>query len=201
MKQQITSLISILALALFSQAAWAEVFYSKEGALQKAFPGADEFDEANLFLSDEDVDWIQKEAKVKPASRVFRAYRAYKAKRLLGFAFIDTHRVRSMNETILLRISPRGEVEDILLLAFHEPAEYQPSVRWLSQFQGKHLSPKLRIRQEIDGISGATLTSNAVVASARKYLAITKKKLTKGPRFVLLKNEPDKLSVPPQEVN
>ena len=140
MRHLSTILFSVLALTLLSNASRAEVLYSKEGALKQVFPLADAFDEVNLFLSDEDVAWVQKTAKVKPVARVFRAYKAYQQNKLLGFAFIDTHRVRSMNETLMLRISPQGMVQEILLLAFHEPTEYQPSKKWLSQFEGRALS-------------------------------------------------------------
>jgi hypothetical protein len=58
------------------------------------------------------------------------------------------------------------------MLAFHEPPEYGPPSNWLAQFDHQALDDELRVRGDIDGITGATLTANAITASVRRVLAV-----------------------------
>ena len=85
-------------------------------------------------------------------------------------ASFHTQKVRSKSQTIMLHITEEGEIIDILLCKFKEPAKYKPSKKWLGQFIGKTLNEDLRLKRDIDGVSGATLTSRATVKSVREIL-------------------------------
>lgn len=149
----------------------AEVFHSKESALRLAFPEADTVDKCELFLSGEQVDEVERLARVQAPSRLVTVYVGLKKGRALGYAFIETHQVRTLPETILIVIDPDGQVRDIYMLAFHEPPEYGPTQRWLGQFQGRLLTDDLSLRGDLAGIAGATLTATAITAAVRKTLA------------------------------
>ena len=58
----------------------------------------------------------------------------------------------------------------------------KPSNRWLDQFRGKSLSPRLRLGDELDGITGATYSANAVTGAVRRALAIYEVILSTGKR-------------------
>lgn len=89
----------------------------------------------------------------------------------MGYAAIETHTVRTHPETLLVVLSSSGELVKIEVLAFHESPEYQPAARWFARLLNKPLEA-LRMGQNIDAISGATLSSQAAVDSARKVLAV-----------------------------
>jgi hypothetical protein len=152
-------------------AARAEVFHSKESALRLAFPGADTVDKREIFLSGEQVEEVERLARVQVPSRLVTIYVGLENESPLGYAFIETHQVRTLPETILIVIDPGGRVRDIYMLAFHEPPEYGPSERWLGQFQGRPLTDDLSLRGDLAGIAGATLTATAITAAVRKTLA------------------------------
>ena len=76
-------------------------------------------------------------------------------------------------------IFPTGTIQRSLLLAFHEPKQYQASRKWWAQFAGRKLDRGLSLKGEIDGISGATMTSHAGVAVTRRVLALFERKLAK----------------------
>jgi Na+-translocating ferredoxin:NAD+ oxidoreductase RnfG subunit len=59
-----------------------------------------------------------------------------------------------------------------MVLAFHEPEDYLPPERWLRQFEEKSLGPGVQLRRDIHGISGATLSSQAVTNAVRLSLAL-----------------------------
>lgn len=71
-------------------------------------------------------------------------------------------------------LDPDGKVRFIEILAFFEPEEYKPAKRWLDQFGGKTLSPQLRIGGDIQGITGATLSAQAIARQVRKSSAMLK---------------------------
>ena len=91
---------------------------------------------------------------------------------LLGVAWFDTHKIRTKRETIMVVVGPDGKVRRLEVLAFGEPEEYLPAGRWLAQFQGRGLDDRLKIRGDIRGISGATLTAQAVTSAVRRVLAL-----------------------------
>jgi len=91
---------------------------------------------------------------------------------LLGFALIDTHRVRSKRESLLISWTEDGRALSPRVLGFAEPLQYLPRAKWYGQFEGKALKDSLRLRGDIDGISGATLSARATVKAVRRGLAI-----------------------------
>jgi Na+-translocating ferredoxin:NAD+ oxidoreductase RnfG subunit len=58
------------------------------------------------------------------------------------------------------------------ILAFDEPPDYLPKRAWLGQFSGKRLDDELSVKRGIRGITGATLSSQAVTDAVRRVLAI-----------------------------
>ena len=100
---------------------------------------------------------------------------AYEARRngtLVGVGFFDTHRVRTLNETLLVAVSPEGRVLRVEAVAFREPAEYLAKEAWVKQFEGKALDPQLSLKGAIRPLSGATLTAHAMTDAARRCLAL-----------------------------
>lgn len=166
------ALVIYLALALTAATLPAEVFHSKESALRLAFPTADNVVKRELFLSTDQRRDVEQLAHVKLASRMITLYVGSKNGEVLGYAFIETHTVRSLPETILVIIHPDGRTRAVHMLAFHEPAEYAPTVRWLGQFEEMRLDNDLSLRGHVDGISGATLTANSITAAVRRILAV-----------------------------
>jgi len=153
-------------------AAHAKFFYTRSEALALAFPDADRTADESVLLSDEQARQIEQLAKSHLESRLVRIYRGYRGSDLLGYAFIDLHSVRTMQEGLLVVLSPAGEVRMLRLVAFHEPPEYMPPARWYQQFEGKTGAAPLRLGDDVHGIVGATLSSRATTESVRRVLAL-----------------------------
>jgi len=162
----------LLALALISSAAHAKVFYAKDEALHLAFPDAARIETRDVFLTPDQRTHIEERAKSKIDSDLLTVYVGWRAGAVQGYAILDTHTVRTLPETFMIVISPQGKVTATHLLAFYEPTEYSPSVRWLEQFHDATLTDDLRIGRGIVAITGSTLTSEAVTGSVRRALAI-----------------------------
>lgn len=154
-----------------STSASAEVLHSRQEALKLAFPEADRVERKHLFLDERQIEQVERAAGSRPPSKILTVYAGYKADRLLGHAFIDTHTVRTLPETFLLVVSPAGTVQRVLILAFHEPPEYRPPERWLGQFRGRGIGAE-RTTVEVAGLAGATLSARAITVATRKLLVL-----------------------------
>lgn len=161
----------IALLMAVSTISFAKIFYSKNEAMVLAFGDDAQVENLALFPDDQQKAAIQKEAKVKLDSGMFTFYVGKRQGKILGYAAIETMNVRTKPETLMIVLSPEGEVRKVATLAFHEPPEYQPPEHWFEQLSGKPLA-ELDFNKGVQGISGATLSTRAAVNSVRKVLAI-----------------------------
>ena len=163
-------MIRVLAPLAFSLPLFAALPTTQE-ALALAFPGA-QFARREFVLSEAQAGRAKALAQVEVPGRWLVAYEARKNGTLVGVGFFDTHRVRTLNETLLVALSPEGRVLRVEAVAFHEPAEYMAREAWVKQFEGKTLDPQLTLKGAIRPLSGATLTANAMTDAARRCLAL-----------------------------
>lgn len=166
----------VLALALLALpgAAGAQVLLNQQEALRLAFPGATSIERRTAFLGDQDAVAARELAGrgVEIKDGVVTYYVGKRGQTPLGVAYFDVHRVRTLPEVVMVVVTPRATVERIEILRFSEPPEYRAPDGWLDQFEGKNLSPTLSTRGSIIGMTGATLTSEAITRAARRVLAL-----------------------------
>lgn len=168
----IASLVLLgLCLGIITEAR-AEVFLAQDEALAQAFPGAASVQRKTFVLDKQQHHRAELLAKAKIDSSLVTFYIGRENSGISGFAIIDTHTVRTHTETIMVVLTPAGEVRKTVVLAFHEPSEYLASERWLKQFEGSRSPAAGQIGQDIAGIVGSTLTSQAIAAGVRRALAL-----------------------------
>ena len=167
--QYVLGMVALLGSATIVE---AEVFYSKAEALQVAFPQADRVETQTFFLTPQQIKQVEDLAQAPVDSKLATFHVGHTADAVQGYAFIETHLVRTFPETFLMVVSPDGTLQKLLVLAFYEPLDYLPSDLWLEQFDQKRLTPSLRLRRDIHGIMGSTLTAQAVTQGVRKVLAL-----------------------------
>jgi Na+-translocating ferredoxin:NAD+ oxidoreductase RnfG subunit len=161
----------LAAALLLAGSARAEVFASANEALAAAFPGA-RIEKRAVLLSDAQALAVEQRAQAKLESQIAALHTAWQGDRVLGYAFVDVHQVRTLPEALLVVISPDGRVVQTRMLAFHEPKDYLPPARWLRQFERRSLTRELRVGGALHGIAGATLSTRAVTNSVRRALAL-----------------------------
>ena len=149
----------------------AVVFYARDEALHLAFPDAEKVEARDFFLTAEQRVEIERRAKSKVESDLVTVYVGHREGRITGYAFIDTHQVRTLPETFMVVLDPKGQVSATHVLAFHEPTEYMPSARWLQQFKQRNDPGEIRIGRAIASMTGSTLTAHAVAGAVRRALA------------------------------
>lgn len=140
-------------------------------ALALAFPGA-QLTRKEHVLTEAQVGRVQALSRTAAPSRWIVVYEARKEGQLVGVGFFDTHRVRTLNETLMVAVSPEGRILRVEAVVFHEPQDYQAKPAWSRQFEGKALEDRLSLKGEIRPLSGATLTAQAMTDAARRCLAL-----------------------------
>jgi hypothetical protein len=174
------ALLALFAVMLSADAATAAVFHSRGEISALAFPDCDRVEARDVFLSPEQRERIERAAGSPLDGDFLTIYEGYSGTRLVGYAVLDSHLVRTLPETLLVVLDASGAVSATYVMAFHEPPDYLPGDRWLGLFHGRRLSDDLRVGRAIVGITGATLSARAVAGSVRRSLAIYEVLLT-GP--------------------
>jgi hypothetical protein len=150
----------------------AKVFHSRSEAIDLAFPGADRVDARTYVLTDDQVSQIEGIAQADLDTKLVKLYTGWKGGKVVGYAFIDLHRVRTLPEAFMVVLTPDGVVRTLRVLAFHEPLDYLPADRWYTQFDEKKLGEPIRVGRDIHGVVGATLSARATTRGVRRALAL-----------------------------
>lgn len=144
---------------------------SRGEALAAVYPGADIRAE-QVFLTAAQTKQVAARASVESPSALVARYLATRNGALVGRAYVDTHTVRTKQESLLISLDANGRVLRVDVTAFLEPSEYRASQPWLGQYTGRELNADLAVNRAIRPIAGATLTARAANAAVRRVLAI-----------------------------
>ena len=146
--------------------------FSKDDCTQK---------KENILLSQAERESIEKMSMTKLYGGLALRYITKCSNGKIAFHYIDSHIVRTLNETIVVTIEEE-KIDSFIVSSFNEPPEYIAPKKWYAQFNGTKGDQVLRAREQIDALSGATLTVNASINAANKILALHKllKKRTKN---------------------
>jgi Na+-translocating ferredoxin:NAD+ oxidoreductase RnfG subunit len=90
---------------------------------------------------------------------------------IAGIAILDNTYGKSLPITFLVIIHPTGKIRRIDIIRYREP--YGGAIgsrRWLDQFIGKSANDNFKIDEEIDSISGATISVQSVTKAIHKLL-------------------------------
>jgi hypothetical protein len=170
------ALAAVLASSLAAGAspAWAKRLLSQPQALEAAFGAGAAVERQPHYLTARQVERAQAlaGAGVRLEGALVTRYLGRREGRLLGTAYFDTHRVRTLEETLMIVVTPEGTVARVEVLAFGEPGDYLPRRAWYQQFGGRRLDRELGVSRGIHGVTGATLSARAATEAVRRTLAI-----------------------------
>jgi hypothetical protein len=156
--------------AVSARPAAAKVFLSVDEALKVAFPGG-QVERRTAYLTPAQVQKVKDLAGVEVPSALVSYYTAVRGGQPAGTAYFDTHKVRTLPETLMVVVDPQGKVARIEVISFREPEEYMPRGPWYQQLVGKRLDSELQIKRGVRPVTGATLTARATTDAVRRVLA------------------------------
>lgn len=152
----------------------AQEVISQDEALRLAFPGATRIERRTAFLDEAELATARRLAGkgVEVKQGVLTYYVGSRGSEVLGAAYFDAHRVRTLSEVVMVVVTPHAAIDRIEVLRFAEPPEYRAPRGWLDQFGGRQLTPDLAPSRGVVNMTGATLTSHAIAGAARRVLAL-----------------------------
>ena len=162
---------TILLLILITTQLNAKMLISPFDAMKANFGAKTKIVKKNILLTNEEAKNIQKIAKIKLKSKIFKTFKAITGKKTIGYGIIINRKVRSKNAVVLYMISKDSVLKSMEIIAFNEPMEYIPSKTWQEQFKDIPTTKKLRLNKEIPTISGATLSAKSIVDGSRVAFA------------------------------
>ena len=169
MRTRVRPLLISIASLLTASTGFAQI--SRERALAILYPGA-ELRAERVFLTEAQLRQARQIGDVEISSSLIARYTAIRDGKTVGRAYVDTHTVRTKNESLLIALDEAGRVKRIEVTAFLEPPEYQATRAWYDQYNGKTLTEDLRLHRAIRPLAGASLTAKATTEATRRVLAI-----------------------------
>lgn len=174
-RRRFLALASLFLAGLFlpTRGEAATVYLTEEEGLRKMMPEADRFETDQVDLS---VDQLAQAQKL--AGRAFREddYRfriGKKGEEVVGYATILEVVGKERPITFLIGIQLNGEVKGVEVLVYRESRGSEVrNARFMAQFVRKKIDNPLRLGDDIESISGATLSSRAAAYAVKKALAI-----------------------------
>jgi FMN-binding domain len=152
------------------------VFLKDEEAPKAVFPEADLFERKVVRSNEEIKAKIQQRMGKTKTSLWEDSYVTFVAKRgetVLGYAAIVEEIGKHRHITFIVGVGPDRKIKDAALMVYREA--YGGEVRdrrFLQQYKGKDLKDPLLPYRDIQNISGATMSVEAIGRGSRKALAL-----------------------------
>ena len=116
---------------------------------------------------------IKHEIELKCKQKFFResvyVWKIYKETELIGYAVLDNVYGKSLPITFLVLFDNEGTIFQSTILKYREP--YGGAVQnetWLEQFKGKDRDSKFGFGEDIDSVSGATISARSITSGVKK---------------------------------
>lgn len=102
-------------------------------------------------------------------------------KTLKGYILVDEAMGRYHSFSFLVYVNPDLEIQKVYVLQYDEDYGSEiTSKKWLQQFKGFNPQSEFKYKQNIDAISGATISSKSITKGIRKTLQKFKELKEKG---------------------
>ncbi len=160
------------AAALGPASAFAVDYLSAEQAARLMFPDADGFELRRLTLDAAQLQQLDAQG-VRARSAGWTVRLAQRAGVLQGFVVADevVGKVELISYAVALGLD--GAVRQIEILAYRESHGHEIRLpAWRRQFVGKGTAAALRVGEDINNISGATLSCSHVTDGVRRIVAV-----------------------------
>lgn len=166
-------LVPLVAVATLPTSAFAVDYLSVEQAQKQMFPQADRFEARAVNLSADQLQAVESRYGVKARTARWRVWQASAGGKPLGWVVVDDVVGKFELITYAVAVGADGAVQQVEILSYRE--SHGAEVRlpaWRKQFAGKTASAPLQVGQDINNISGATLSCSHVTDGVKRIVAV-----------------------------
>jgi hypothetical protein len=166
----ILSVLLAMPAALAAAPARAETtYFSTRALLTEFFPKSERVTFRTFVLDPTVRARLTQRLGYTPAKDRYTIYIATTQGKIDGYALIDDERGLHQPITFATRLSPRGAVERLEIVTYRESrGDEVRDARFRKQFEGKTAQDPLRLNQDIDAVSGATVSSASLTTGVRR---------------------------------
>ena len=165
----VIALVASATSVIAAPAAYATVYLSVEQAQRAMFPGALEFVAHPIDLTAAQRQAIGKSAGSSPKRLL--AWEARSGARRLGWFLLDKVLGKHENITYAVALDTHGRIATIEILEYRETYGGEiRNPRWRAQFLGKSVASPVSLGQDINNISGATISCRNVTRGVKRLL-------------------------------
>jgi Na+-translocating ferredoxin:NAD+ oxidoreductase RnfG subunit len=162
-----------LALACAVTPVQATQYLTADQAQRALFPEADSFTAAPVRLTADLKSLLQAEGAGRPRGNEQPAWTARLHDAVIGHVLVDEVIGKHELITYAVGIGADGAVRGVEILDYRETRGGEVrDPRWRAQFAGKRQGAKLRLDEDIQNISGATLSCRHVTEGVRRLVAL-----------------------------
>ena len=163
---------SALAVAAVPTSAFAVDYLSAEQAARLMFPDADGFDMRSVALDAAQLQQLEAQG-VRGRSANWAVRVARRGSTALGFVVTDDVIGKFELISYAVGVALDGTVKQVEILAYRESHGFEIRLpAWRKQFVGKGGASALRVGEDINNISGATLSCTHVTDGVRRIVAV-----------------------------
>jgi Na+-translocating ferredoxin:NAD+ oxidoreductase RnfG subunit len=151
----------------------ADIQSDVEDILRTEYPSEYEISLNKFELPEEVKSQAEKQVQQKFFKSYIYLWKICRDDSLAGYAVLDNTYGKSLPITFLVIFSPSGIILRTDIIRYREP--YGGAIvsrRWLDQFVDKSVKDDYRVDQDIDSISGATISANSVTRAINKLTYI-----------------------------
>lgn len=159
-------LLQLLQHTPLARIARAEVFLSDEAAAHLMYPTLI-LTPKTVTLSEEQITQIEKSSGQSVREKTVKIFSAKSGESVVIDRVLGKHEFI----TYAVGIDPGGKIKQIEILEYKETYGYEiKRAEWRKQFYGKGSDAKLKLTDDIQNISGATLSCKHVTDGVRRVL-------------------------------
>jgi Na+-translocating ferredoxin:NAD+ oxidoreductase RnfG subunit len=158
--------------AAVSAPAYAVQYMTVEQAQKVLFPNADKFDGKVVTLTPEQKAAIESNSGVRLRLGEVRAWAVSQAGKPAGWFLLDEVYGKHEFITYTVAIGTDGAVKGVEILDYRETHGSEVNnAKWRAQFVGKKVGDTLKLDEDIQNISGATLSCKHMTDGVKRLLA------------------------------
>jgi len=160
--------------------AFAADYMTAEQAQKTMFPDATSFEPVPLALSADQLKQLADRAGGPAKPGIWRAWQAKQGDKAVGYFVTDAVIGKFELINYAVGLNPAGEISDVEILTYRESHGYEVRNKpWRAQFVGKSAKSALRIGDDINNISGATLSCTHLTDGIRRIAVMAQLALVK----------------------
>ncbi|MBI1840658.1 MAG: FMN-binding protein [Verrucomicrobia bacterium] len=164
---------AVSAILLSAATVHGASYHTVESAQKACFPEGAEFIPVPLTLTKEQMKAIEKDSGVRVRLSEQKVWRATRNGKPAGWFIVDEVLGKHEFITYALALDAAGGVKSVEVMNYRETYGYEiRNTDWRAQFLGKKHGARLKLDEDIQNVSGATLSCRHITDGVKRLLSL-----------------------------